>query len=46
MVFVNVSKPNRQAMISLPHENHLANKVKVVGLLLEHGIKLITGLMP
>jgi hypothetical protein len=46
MVLVNVSKPSRQAMIPLSHEKHLANKLREVGIFLEHGIKLIIGLLP
>ena len=46
MMLVNVSKPSRQAMIPLPHEKHLANKLREVGILLEHAIKLIIGLLP
>ena len=46
MVLVNVSKPSRQVMIPLLHEKHLANKLREVGILLEHAIKLIIGLLP
>jgi hypothetical protein len=46
MVLVNVPKPNRQSMISLPHKEHLANKMREVGVSLENGIKLCIGLLP
>jgi hypothetical protein len=46
MVLVNVPQPSRQSMISFPLEKHLANKVSKVGFILEHGIKLIIGLVP
>ena len=46
MMFVNVPPSSRQPMVSLPHKEHLANKVSKVGVILEHGIKLFIGLLP
>jgi len=46
MVIINVTKSNHQSMISLPHEKHLANKVREVGIILKHELKLITSLLP
>jgi hypothetical protein len=46
VVFINVFKPSCQAMILLPNKKHLANKLREVGIFLEHEIKLITRLLP
>ena len=38
VMLVNVPPPSRQPMVSLPHEEHFADKVSKVGFILEHGI--------
>ena len=46
MMLVNVPPPSRQPMVSLLDEEHLASKVSKVGVVLEHGIEFLIGLVP
>ena len=46
VVLVDVPPPSCQMMVSLAHKEHLASKVDNVGVILEHGIKLLICLLP
>ena len=45
MVLIYVPKQRCQSMIPFAHKKYLANKVRKVGVILEHEIKLIIGLL-
>ena len=46
VMLVDVPPPRCQPMVTLPHVEHVANKVSKVRVFFENGIKLCIGLLP